>query len=273
MGGIEIIALFLILLAKAQKSLTPIAAANDSQAKANQAKAEASAAAAKGDLATAAQKNAEAAHHEATASSAAKAARTPPPWPQVVPAGLPPFPSGWRPASPVTGAMVSRAFQLLPQLWEHGEGTWKTEKTGDRWVTYRASMTKGPDGTPKRGVVAFTAIESAMPASADDAPQALAPAAPPTPRAPGQPSAIVPASHTTAPVATGLPLLQLTTPRMTGPSVVWVQQRLGLTADGTYGTGTAAAVSHYQANHGLLVDGKVGPHTWASLKGQQAAAA
>lgn len=271
MGGVEIIALFLILLAKAQKAFSPVATANDAQSKANQASADAAAAAARGDSATAAQKSAEAAQHQATASAAAKAARTPPPWPQVVPAGLPPFPGpGWHPASPVTGAMVSRAFQLLQQLWQHGEGTWKTEKTADKWVTYRASMTRASDGTMKKGVVAFTAV--AAPESADAEPQAMEPAAPPQPQAPGQPSAIVPASHT-QPVATGYPLLQLTTPRMTGPSVVWVQQRLGITADGTYGTGTAAAVSHYQATHGLQVDGKVGPHTWASLKGQQAAAA
>ncbi|HXI60663.1 MAG TPA: hypothetical protein VNO55_31595, partial [Polyangia bacterium] len=95
--GLEIVALILILLAKAQgKSLfgppTPVAAANDAQAKAAQAAADAAAAAKAGDHATAAQKAAEANQHAQTAAQAAKAARTPPPWPQVLPADLPAFP-------------------------------------------------------------------------------------------------------------------------------------------------------------------------------------
>ena len=52
---------------------------------------------------------------------------------------------------------------------------------------------------------------------------------------------------------------------MTGPSVVWLQQKLGIAADGTFGTGTDAAVRHYQAAHGLTADGVVGNATWASL--------
>lgn len=276
--GIELIALLLILLAKAQRSLAPVAVANDAQKKANQAAADAAAAAAKGDHATAATKSAEAAEHQATANTAAKAARTPPPWPQVVPAGLPPFPgSGWRPASPVTGAMVSRAFQLLPQLWEHGEGTWKVEKTADRWVVYRAAMTLAPDHTSKRGVVVFTSVQPSASASADNSPQALAPASPPTPRppgaTPGQPSAVVPASTHAAPASSGHPTLRLTQPRTQGPSVVWLQQRLGIGADGVFGSGTDSAVRHFQSTHGLTADGVVGPRTWEALGvGQRAAA-
>lgn len=264
--GLEILAILLILLAKAQRAVTPVAAANDQQKKANQAAADAAAAAAKGDHATAAAKSAEAAQHQQAASSAAKAARTPPPWPQVVPAGLPGFPGpDWRPASPVTGSMSARAWQLLPQLWEHGEGTWKLEKTADRWVVYKAAHTS-PD---KKGVVAYTT--TARSATADDAPQAMQPASPPTP-GPRQ-SEIVPASHTTTAPATSMPTLRLTTPRTTGPSVVWLQQRLGIAADGSFGSGTAAAVVHFQSMHGLTADGVVGPKTWAALGvGQRAAA-
>lgn len=270
--GIEFIALILILLAKAQKALSPVAVANDAQAKANAAAAAAAAAAAKGDHATAAAKSAEATQHQQTATTAARAARTPPPWPQVVPSGLPPFPGpDWRPASPVTSAMAARAWQLLPQLWEHGEGTWKVEKTGDRWVVYKAAHTS-PD---KRGVVAYTSRQPS--ATADEAPQAMAPASPPTPRPPGaqpgQQSAVVPAS-TSAPVASSShPTLRLTSPRMSGPSVVWLQQRLGIGADGVFGTGTDAAVRHFQATHGLGVDGVVGHDTWAALGVSQRAAA
>lgn len=38
-------------------------------------------------------------------------------------------------------------------------------------------------------------------------------------------------------------------------------------ADGIFGSGTAAAVRAYQKDHGLSVDGEVGPKTWASFLG------
>ena len=38
-------------------------------------------------------------------------------------------------------------------------------------------------------------------------------------------------------------------------------------ADGIFGSGTAAAVRAYQKDHGLPVDGDVGPKTWASFLG------
>ena len=159
--GLDLIVLFFILLAKAQgKSApsAPVAAANDQQAKANAAKAEAAKAAQEGDMPKANAKAAEAQQHQQAAKSAAQAARTPPPWPQVVPAGLPAFPGPeWRPASPVTGAQAARAWQLLPQLWAHGAGTWKTEKTADRWVTYKAT----PMAEGKKGVVAYTTTAAA----------------------------------------------------------------------------------------------------------------
>jgi peptidoglycan hydrolase-like protein with peptidoglycan-binding domain len=262
--SIEILIWLAILLSKAQKALTPIAAANDSQQKANQAAADAAAAAKRGDAATAQQKAKEAAAHAKTAQQAASSVKVPPPWPQVVPGGLPPFPSAaWKPASPVTSAMVSRAFQLLPQLWASGEGTFKVEKTGDKWVAYRASaMAEG-----KKGVVAFTTSSSpaaASPARANDGPTATRPQAPPTPRPP-TPSAIVPVS-TTAPATSAYPTLRLTTPTYTsGPSVIWLQQKLRIAADGKFGPGTQQAVKNFQAAHGLTADGVVGPLTWQAL--------
>lgn len=265
--SLEILALFAILLHKAQKALSPITAANDAQQAANAAAKAAEAAAARGDHATAATKAAEAAAHANTAATAAKAARTPPPWPQVVPVGLPAFPgAGWQPASPVTGAQSARAWQLLPELWKFGEGTWKTEKTADRWVTYKAvSMPEG-----KKGVVAYTT--NMLPAAApvgpiDTTPAAMRPQAPPVPRpaqaAPGP--TMLATTPAAAPTASGMPTLKLTSPRMTGPSVVWLQQKLGIAADGTFGTGTVAAVKSYQGSHGLTPDGVVGPATWNSL--------
>lgn len=277
MISLELVALFAILLAKAQKVLTPASAANDHQQAANQAAKEAADAAARGDHATATTKQAEANAHAATAATAAKAARTPPPWPQVVPAGLPAFPGpDWHPASPVTSAQAARAWQLLPELWKFGEGTWKTEKTGDRWVTYKAAQTS----PGKKGVVAYTtnvqAAAAPAPAPADTTPAAMRPQAPPVPRPPmaAPPGPTVPASTHAAAPASGMPTLRLTSPRMTGPSVVWLQQKLGIAADGTFGTGTDAAVRHYQSAHGLTADGVVGNATWASLGvGQGRAAA
>lgn len=66
--------------------------------------------------------------------------------------------------------------------------------------------------------------------------------------------------------------LQLTRPRLRGPDVVAVQQRLNLVDhalledDGVYGPDTAAAVKVFQAAHQLLVDGIVGPATRAALE-------
>jgi len=50
-----------------------------------------------------------------------------------------------------------------------------------------------------------------------------------------------------------------------GELVSAVQRALKLPADGIYGPQTEAAVQHFQAERGLLVDGVVGPSTWGSL--------
>lgn len=269
--GLEIVALILILLAKAQKGAgslfgppTPAAAANDAQAKAAQAAADAAAAAKAGDHATAAQKSAEANQHAQTAASAARAARTPPPWPQVLPGELPAFPgAGWHPASPVTGAMAARAWQLLAQLWEHGEGTWKAEKTGDRWVVYKAAQTS----PGKKGVVAYTTAQISQPA--DSEPSAMHAQAPPQP---GPQSQIVPASHTQAAASSGLPTLRPPPAAPArGPSVIALQQRLGVPQTGTYDGATIAAVHNFQLQHPETGDSNghpdniVGKKMWAAL--------
>ena len=197
----------------------------------------------------------------APATPAQQAAKTPVPWPQSLPPDLPPFPAGWAPASPVTSAMVSRAFQLLAELWSHGEGTWKPEKTGDRWVVYQARMTKAPDGSTKTGVVAFTAPSQA-PATFSRAPITVTP------------GAVLPAS-TSRPVAPTPSGAVLPTLRQgsKGPSVVWLQQQLHVAADGSFGPGTKAAVIKFQSQHGLAADGVVGPATWAALGGRPVLAA
>jgi hypothetical protein len=52
---------------------------------------------------------------------------------------------------------------------------------------------------------------------------------------------------------------------MTGPAVSAVQQALGITADGTFGPVTRAAVVGYQAAHGLAQTGRLNYPTWRAL--------
>ena len=85
------------------------------------------------------------------AKKTSQAATVPRPWPQAVPKGLPPWPSGWTPASPPTPGIVARAWQLLPKLWAKGQGSIATEQTDGQWITYLATMTGGNT----KGVVAF----------------------------------------------------------------------------------------------------------------------
>lgn len=50
-----------------------------------------------------------------------------------------------------------------------------------------------------------------------------------------------------------------------GQDVILLQQKLGIKADGIFGTHTAAAVKEFQKGHGCTPDGIVGPHTWDVL--------
>jgi len=51
----------------------------------------------------------------------------------------------------------------------------------------------------------------------------------------------------------------------TGKAVTVVQRRLHVKVDGHYGRETRQAVRVFQGNHGLDVDGIVGPLTWRAL--------
>jgi hypothetical protein len=260
--------LLLILLHKAQKTVfspaETAAAAAEAKKKAEQAAAEARAAAARGDAEEAKRKAKEAQAHHQQGTAMEQAAKTPVPWPQALPGDLPPFPAGWAPASPVTSAMVTRAFQLLPTLWTRGAGSWTAEKTGAQWVVYQAQQMG-----EKRGVVVFTPKLGAV---------TVKPTAAPAQRPPQQSPGVVPVSTTrpaAAPAAPAsrYPTLRLTSPYTKGPSVVWLQQQLKISADGTFGPATQKAVIAYQARNGLTADGIVGPQTWAKLGASSAQAA
>jgi g-D-glutamyl-meso-diaminopimelate peptidase len=57
-----------------------------------------------------------------------------------------------------------------------------------------------------------------------------------------------------------------------GDEVTYLQQLLNkkshatIAVDGDFGSETKQMVEIYQRNHGLIVDGIVGPQTWSSLE-------
>lgn len=67
-------------------------------------------------------------------------------------------------------------------------------------------------------------------------------------------------------LALGLPELVLLTTSTRGSAVKKLQEKLGITADGSYGPGTQRAVREYQEKNGLKADGVAGPATLAHLK-------
>lgn len=54
-------------------------------------------------------------------------------------------------------------------------------------------------------------------------------------------------------------------PGYKGELVAFLQEALGLVADGVYGPKTKAAVLHFQRTNNLVADGIVGPRTWAKM--------
>ena len=54
-----------------------------------------------------------------------------------------------------------------------------------------------------------------------------------------------------------------------GEDVKKLQAKLGLTADGIFGNGTAAKVKEWQSANGLTADGIVGNGTWSKMFGEE----
>lgn len=154
MGGIEILVLLALLLnagkGRAPGAPTPSAATPGPAIKPDRAP----------PVATAPPPGGASTPSQARAQQAS--AKVPVPFPQAVPAGLPPFPGpGWKPFVPTPPAVVARANQLLPELWRTGAGTRKTEQTAGTWTTYLATAM----GNNIRGVTAhkLVALPGALP--------------------------------------------------------------------------------------------------------------
>lgn len=84
--------------------------------------------------------------------------------------------------------------------------------------------------------------------------------------------AILGSKVSAAPVAKSAPAssLDLTTTLTvgsTGATVTALQEKLGITVDGTFGLGTKRSVKDWQAKNGLVADGTAGPKTLAKLLG------
>lgn len=123
------------------------------------------------------------AERELPAGGEAKWEKTSAPWPQVVPGGLPKFPStAWEYDEPPPKAVQQRAGQLVSPLWKQGAGAFKIELTGGRWIAYRAEKVR----SGKQGVVAYRQKKQ-KPAAAGTA--SAPPAAPAAPETPAIPSA------------------------------------------------------------------------------------
>jgi peptidoglycan hydrolase-like protein with peptidoglycan-binding domain len=143
--------------------------------------------------------------------------------------------------NPPPTSVVTRAWQLLPELWKSGQpGGRKTEQTQGRWITYLATAQGA-----KRAVVAYRLK--------DPIAAATPPASAPKPQQPL--------------ILTATPTNGLATLRQgsTGPAVSKAQALLGIAADGKFGPGTKAAVVAFQTGHGLTPDGVIGPATWQAL--------
>jgi peptidoglycan hydrolase-like protein with peptidoglycan-binding domain len=195
-----------------------------------------------------------------------------PPWPQVVPAGLPSFPQGWEFDEPPPLAVQQRAQQLVQPLWNQGAGSIKAEQTGGRWIVYRAEIV----ASGKKGIVAYRQKQpAALPPGRPARPQPRA-----TRRRPSTPAA--PSSTSSPPAATAPPVvsvpassvpLKVTTlrkgmgakPAAPRDDVKLLQSKLGIPQDGRFWNDTEAAVKAYQRANGLDPDGVVGPATWTKL--------
>jgi hypothetical protein len=170
----------------------------------------------------------------------------PPPWPQVVPPGLPPFPGkGWVPDTPLSAGVAVRAKQLRPELWGHGAGTQKIEQVRGRWIAFLAVPHRG-----KHGVEAYH-LASEAPVQPVPAVTTITPTTPATPVA-------VP-----VPVPVAVPAAA---PAAVSPQRAELAKRLAANLAGkAKGKEDKTLVQEYQGLAGLTKDGMYGPNVAHSL--------
>ena len=121
----------------------------------------------------------------------------------------------------------------------------------------RSQLRRARAATERRNLPASRKVGVAIAASA-----ILAPLAQQT--ASAQETATASTSTTTATASASSGLLRQGS---SGPEVSRIQSALGISADGSFGPATKAAVIAYQSKMGLLVDGIVGPQTRGALFG------
>lgn len=163
------------------------------------------------------------------------------------PAGLPPWPSGWKAVDPVTSAHVARAEMLLPTM-KMNSVKYETGP-GGTWLAYWKHKFDGKIGvTVHQPKVALVAPQP---------PDMTAPSVGPAPAAQPQVVPVVsPAPSSSHPVLRK---------GSRGEAVKVWQRAIGVNDDGNFGKGTEAATKAWQSAHGLTPDGVVGRDTWATV--------
>jgi hypothetical protein len=208
---------------------------------------------------------------QAQADAARRAQQAPKAWPTAAPGDLPPFPTGWEYAEPVSAAVKQRAWQLLDPLWKRGQGSTAVEFTAGTWITYRAEVTKGQ----KRGVVAYRQKRGARALPPPNRQRTAA--KPDTVKSPGLPQAQARKVSTPEVKRTeaGKPWLHqgagMGTLKALQPYVRDAQNKLAALklysgkVDGMFGPKMLAAVKAFQDSRTLAADGVIGDNTWQAL--------
>jgi peptidoglycan hydrolase-like protein with peptidoglycan-binding domain/D-alanyl-D-alanine dipeptidase len=153
-----------------------------------------------------------------------------------------------------TGDAV-RLLQAILGLGVDGSFGPKTDEAVRTFQTANALTADGVVG-PKT----WAALATTTPAATASATATPATPASPVPASPAPDVSAPDPTATTTPA--DRPPLRLGS---TGDAVRRLQERLGLTPDGTFGSKTDEAVRAFQTANGLTPDGVVGPKTWTAL--------